>query len=82
MLVEWFIIYGVLINSMIVITHTLLQVYRSILEGGFKYVKKPFLRPLAVFGVSAESCILLIITGMVLALNFHVKDQHTIRYRL
>ncbi|OUB02925.1 hypothetical protein BK709_23075 [Bacillus thuringiensis serovar shandongiensis] len=81
MLVEWFIIYGVLINSMIVITHPP-QVYRSILEGVFKYVKKPFLGPLAVFGVSAVSCILLIITGMVLALNFHVKDQHTIRYRL
>ncbi|PHD65722.1 Branched-chain amino acid permease [Bacillus toyonensis] len=42
-----------------------------------EYVKRPFLRPLAVFGVSAVSFILLIITGMVLALNFHVKDQHT-----
>jgi regulator of replication initiation timing len=40
-------------------------------------VKRPFLRPLIVFGVSAVSFVLLIITGMVYALDYYAKNEQT-----
>ncbi|WP_418904595.1 Branched-chain amino acid permease [Bacillus cereus] len=40
-------------------------------------VKRPFLRPLIVFGVSAVSFVLLIITGMAYALDYYAKNEQT-----